>query len=205
MGVTWNRWSHSSIYNKNDANNIFSSWYKISFEIKNEIEGQCQSSPKLTGILTVLKCILGPNLVLSLFRSFTVHYENIQSRRKWCYTRPASVIINNNTVLKCWPCRGTTPPDQFQAFLTEYIDTRIFASILDVFQLKTRVKLKLSTWMLSPVIAQYMRPYFQHLVDKGLIWDMWPPSCKFQLSVNLSTTLHTICCPHYVGKNLEIN
>ena len=61
-GVTWNRWSHSSIYNKNDANNIFSGWCKIGFEIKNEIEGQCQSSPKLTGILTVLRCILGPNL-----------------------------------------------------------------------------------------------------------------------------------------------
>ena len=39
-GVTWNRWSHSSIYNKNDANNIFSGRYKIGFEIKNEIEGQ---------------------------------------------------------------------------------------------------------------------------------------------------------------------
>ena len=47
---------------KNDANNIFSGWYKTGFEIKNEIEGQCQSSPKLTGILTVLRCILGSNL-----------------------------------------------------------------------------------------------------------------------------------------------
>ena len=36
-------WSHSSICNKNDANDIFfSGWYKIGFEIKNEIEGQCQ-------------------------------------------------------------------------------------------------------------------------------------------------------------------
>ena len=61
MGVTWNRWSHSSIYNKNDANNIFSGWYKIGFEIKNEIEGQCQSSPKFSGILRVLRCIFGPN------------------------------------------------------------------------------------------------------------------------------------------------
>ena len=61
-GVTWNGWSHSSIYNKNDANNIFSGWYKIGFEIKNGIEGQCQSSPKLIGILTVLGCICGSNL-----------------------------------------------------------------------------------------------------------------------------------------------
>ena len=61
-GVTWNRWSHSSIYNKNDANNIFSGRYKIGFEIKNEIEGQGQSSPKFSGILRVLRCIIGPNL-----------------------------------------------------------------------------------------------------------------------------------------------
>ena len=61
-GVTWNRWSHSSICNKNDANNIFSGWYKIGFEIKNEIEGQGQSSPKFSGILRVLRCIIGPNL-----------------------------------------------------------------------------------------------------------------------------------------------
>ena len=45
-----------------DVNNIFSGWYKIGFEIKNEIEGQCQSSPKFSGILRVLRCIFGPNL-----------------------------------------------------------------------------------------------------------------------------------------------
>ena len=60
--MTWNRWSHSSICNKNDANNIFSGWYKIGFEIKNEIEGWGQSSPKFSGILRVLRCIIGPNL-----------------------------------------------------------------------------------------------------------------------------------------------
>ena len=36
----------------------------IGFKIKNEIEDQNQSSPKLTGILTVLRCIFGPNLVI---------------------------------------------------------------------------------------------------------------------------------------------
>ena len=61
-GLTWNRWSHSSICNKNDANNIFSGWYKIGFEIRNEIEGQGQSSPKFSGTLRVLRCIIGPNL-----------------------------------------------------------------------------------------------------------------------------------------------
>ena len=40
---------------------MFSGWYKIGFEIKNEIEGQCQSSPKFSGILRVLRCIFGPN------------------------------------------------------------------------------------------------------------------------------------------------
>ena len=48
--------------NKNYVNNIFSGWYKIGFEIKNYIEGQCQSSPKFSGILRVLRCIFGPNL-----------------------------------------------------------------------------------------------------------------------------------------------
>ena len=52
----------TQVYTKNDANNIFSGWWKIGFEIKNEIEGQCQWSPKLIGILTVLRCILGSNL-----------------------------------------------------------------------------------------------------------------------------------------------
>ena len=60
--MTWNRWSHSSICNKNDANKKFSGWYKIGFEIKNEIEGHGQSSPKISRILRVLRCIIGPNL-----------------------------------------------------------------------------------------------------------------------------------------------
>ena len=37
-------------------------WKKISFGIRNEGEGQGQSSPELTGFLTVLKCICCPNL-----------------------------------------------------------------------------------------------------------------------------------------------
>ena len=36
--------------------------FGIGFEIKNDIEGQCQSSPKLIGVLTVLRCIFGPNV-----------------------------------------------------------------------------------------------------------------------------------------------
>ena len=53
-----------------------------------------------------------------------------------CYARPASVIINCNTGLKCWPCRGRTPSCHYQAFFTEYADTMTFAWILDVSQLK---------------------------------------------------------------------
>ena len=36
--------------------------------IKNEIEAECLSSPKLTWVLTVLRCISGPNFV---FRAWT--------------------------------------------------------------------------------------------------------------------------------------
>ena len=37
---------------------------KIGFKIENESEDQNQSSPKLIGILTVLRCMFGPNLVI---------------------------------------------------------------------------------------------------------------------------------------------
>ena len=57
-----------------------------------------------------------------------------------CYARPASVIINSNTGLKCWPCRGRTPSCHYQAFFTEYADTTTFAWIADVWQLKNGLK-----------------------------------------------------------------
>ena len=41
---------------------IQKSQFGIGFEIKNEIEGQWQSCPKLIRILTVLRCIFYPNL-----------------------------------------------------------------------------------------------------------------------------------------------
>ena len=52
-----------------------------------------------------------------------------------CYARSASVIVNCNTGLKCWPCRGRTPSCHYQAFFTEYADSMTFAWILDVSQL----------------------------------------------------------------------
>ena len=73
-----------------------------------------------------------------------------------------------------------------------------------------RVKQIFSTWILLPVITKLVRPYFQLLVDKGLIWDPWTSSC-----INLSyystclhhklCNMHTIWCLHYVGENLEGN
>ena len=53
-----------------------------------------------------------------------------------CYARPASVIINFNTGLKCWPCRGRTPSCHYQAFVTECADSMTFAWTLDVSLLK---------------------------------------------------------------------
>ena len=53
-----------------------------------------------------------------------------------CYARPASVTINNNIILKCWPCRGRTPPCHYQAIFTEYANTTTFAWTLDALQFK---------------------------------------------------------------------
>ena len=53
-----------------------------------------------------------------------------------CYARSASVVINCNTGLKCWPCRGRPPSCHYQTFFTEYADSMTFAWILDVSQLK---------------------------------------------------------------------
>ena len=46
---------------KNDAKKF---GRKIGFKIENESEDQNQSSPKLIRILTVLRCIFGPSLVI---------------------------------------------------------------------------------------------------------------------------------------------
>ena len=48
-----------------------------------------------------------------------------------CYARPASVIINCNTGLKC-----RTPSCHYPAFFAEYADSTTFAWILYVWQLK---------------------------------------------------------------------
>ena len=86
-----------------------------------------------------------------------------------CYARPASVIINCNTGLNCWPCRGRTPSCHYQAFFIEYADSMTFCLNIGCFAIEKQVKQKFSPWILLPVITKYVRPYFQLLVVKGLI------------------------------------
>ena len=60
-----------------------------------------------------------------------------------CYARPASVIINCNTGLKCWPCRGRTPsglPHRVRRFY-------YFCLNIGWFAIEKQVKQKFSTWI----------------------------------------------------------
>ena len=54
-----------------------------------------------------------------------------------CYAWPATVTINSNIGLKCWPCRGPTLSDYYQTFFIEHADTTTFTWILDISQFKT--------------------------------------------------------------------
>ena len=105
-------------------------------------------------------------------------------------------IAGKKTLVKRAPGRGTTPSGQFGDFFTEHTDTAIFAWQLNVSQMKQRVKRKLSTWILSPVFTKYMRPYFQHFVDKGLFQVVWTPCINFSFQ---STCLyHWLCNMHTI-------
>ena len=44
-----------------------------------------------------------------------------------------------------------------------------FCLNIGCFAIEKRVEQKISPWILLPVITKYVRPYFQLLVDKGLI------------------------------------
>ena len=85
------------------------------------------------------------------------------------YARPASVIINCNTGLKCWPCRGRTPSCHYQAFFTEYADSMTFAWILDVPQLRNGLNKNFRHECYCQSSQNMCDPYFELLVDKGLI------------------------------------
>ena len=52
---------------------------KACFRIVNEIEGQCQTCPKFTGISTVLRCIFGPNLEIPSWIGGELSYEAAQN------------------------------------------------------------------------------------------------------------------------------
>ena len=52
---------------------------KIAFTIKNEIEAEGLSRTKSTGILTVLRCISGPNLVILAWTGDKLLYGQVQN------------------------------------------------------------------------------------------------------------------------------
>ena len=52
---------------------------KIAFTIKNEIEAEVLSRPKSTGILTVFRCITGPNLVIVAWTGDKLLYGQAQN------------------------------------------------------------------------------------------------------------------------------
>ena len=56
---------------------------KIGFNIEKESEDQNQSSPKLIGILTVLRCIFGINLVIIAWRADEEWCEQAQNEAKF--------------------------------------------------------------------------------------------------------------------------
>ena len=85
-----------------------------------------------------------------------------------------------------------------------------FCLNIGCFAIEKRVKQKFSPWILLPVIIKYVRPYFQLLVEKGLIEDMWTPccmnlSCYWSCLHHRLCNMHTIWCLHFVVENLEGN
>ena len=106
---------------------------------------------------------------LLLLRPFIFHYWNMQSRRNQLLCATSEHDYKLQHYIEMWPCRARTPSCHYQAIFTEYADSMTFAWILDVSQLKKRVKQKFSPWIFLPVIAKYVRPYFQLLVNKELI------------------------------------
>ena len=57
-----------------------------------------------------------------------------------CYARAASVIINSNTGLKCWPCRGRTPSCHYHYLLHRVHQHYDFCSNIGCFSNGKRVK-----------------------------------------------------------------
>ena len=79
------------------------------------------------------------NFVIMIITVIYFNFENIQNRRNmFLWASSEGLVIYSNTGMKCWPCRSTTPSDQFQAFFIEYSNATIFAWTLDVSQLKKK-------------------------------------------------------------------
>ena len=57
----------------------------MGFKIENESEDQNQSSPKLIGIWTVLRCVFGPNLVILAWTADELWCEQAQYEVKFAF------------------------------------------------------------------------------------------------------------------------
>ena len=100
-------------------------------------------------VVTTIQMLLARRILDIAYFCHYYYYGHLSSIIGICnleetswYARPASVMINCNTGLKCRPCRGWTPLCHYQAFLTEYADSMTFAWISDVSQLKKGLKKK---------------------------------------------------------------
>ena len=134
----------------------------------------------------------------------------MQSRRNQfvCATRERDYKLQHRIKMLALPRQNTIMP--LSGLLHGVRRFYDFCLNIGCFAIEKRVKQTFSTWILLPVIAKYVRPYFQLLVDKGLILDMWTPccmnlSCYWSCLPHRFCNMHTIWCLHYVVENLERN
>ena len=108
--------------------------------------------------------------LLLLLRPLTVHYWNMQGRRNQllCATSERDYKLQHWIEMLALPRQNTIMPlssllHRVRRFYDVCLNIACFA-----FE-KKRVKQKFSTWISLSVITKYVQPYFQLLVDKGLI------------------------------------
>ena len=87
-----------------------------------------------------------------------------------CYARPASMILYLQQhwieMLALSRQNIIMPLSGLRQRLRQYYD---FCLNIGCLAIEKRIEQKFSTWILLPVTTKYVRPYFQSLVDKGLI------------------------------------
>ena len=123
-----------SIHKFSRSFNLFSTFYLSSVFIRFWYTYICFDLNYRTVVMASIQMLLVQRILdMAYFRHY-YYYGHLLSITKLynpeetcCYARPASVIINSNTGLKCWPCRGRTPPCHSQALFTKYDDTTTFA------------------------------------------------------------------------------